>query len=317
MRAAVLRAHGAVPELGEFEDPDARRGPGGRSTVAGRRAEPRRRAHRDRDLPDRAPRAAVRRRARRASDAATTARGCTSTSAVDAVRGVRGAHADRGRRSGYPIPDGLDAGVAVCLGDRRAWRPGWAGVARRAAGRARPCSCSARAASSARSPSRRRGCWAPGAWWRRRAAPSGLERATRARGRRDRAARRGGDLAAALTEAPGAGSTSCSTRCGASPPSPRWPRCNRSAATCSSGSRRARRRRSPPPAIRGKPVSIVGHTNFTADRGPPRRRLRAHGRARRGGRRSRSRCERVPLDEVAEAWRRQGESPNRKLVIVP
>jgi len=27
--------------------------------------------------------------------------------------------------------------------------------------------------------------------------------------------------------------------------------------------------------------------------------------------------ERVPLDQVAEAWRRQGESPNRKLVIVP
>ena len=64
------------------------------------------------------------------------------------------------------------------------------------------------------------------------------------------------------------------------------------------------------------PISIVGHTNFSAERSaaaPPTCAWR------RTPRRARSRVdvERVPLDEVADAWRRQGESPNRKLVIVP
>jgi len=69
-------------------------------------------------------------------------------------------------------------------------------------------------------------------------------------------------------------------------------------------------------AIRGKPASIVGHTNFAANR--PRLRaayLRLADHAADGE--IRVDVERIPLDVVADAWRRQGESPNRKLVIVP
>jgi hypothetical protein len=64
------------------------------------------------------------------------------------------------------------------------------------------------------------------------------------------------------------------------------------------------------------PVSIVGHTNFAAD--DDRRRAayaKLAGHAAAG--RIEVDVERLPLDAVADAWRRQGESPNRKLVIVP
>jgi NADPH:quinone reductase-like Zn-dependent oxidoreductase len=69
-------------------------------------------------------------------------------------------------------------------------------------------------------------------------------------------------------------------------------------------------------AVRNKPISIIGHTNFSADQERKRAayvRMAAHAAA---GEISVD-VERVPLAEVADAWRRQGESPNRKLVIVP
>ena len=69
-------------------------------------------------------------------------------------------------------------------------------------------------------------------------------------------------------------------------------------------------------AVRIKPISIVGHTNFSAELERRRAayvRMAAHAAAGE----IRVDVERVPLDGVADAWRRQAESPNRKLVIVP
>jgi NADPH:quinone reductase len=69
-------------------------------------------------------------------------------------------------------------------------------------------------------------------------------------------------------------------------------------------------------AIRFKGIEIYGYSNFNVPRDVLEReytRLVEH--AMRGD--IRVDVERVPLDEVAEAWRRQAESPNRKLVLVP
>jgi NADPH2:quinone reductase len=69
-------------------------------------------------------------------------------------------------------------------------------------------------------------------------------------------------------------------------------------------------------SVRMTPMSIVGHTNFAADLERRRAayvRMAAHAAA--GD--IRVDVERVPLDDLADAWRRQAESPNRKLVIVP
>jgi NADPH2:quinone reductase len=69
-------------------------------------------------------------------------------------------------------------------------------------------------------------------------------------------------------------------------------------------------------AVRNTPISIVGHTNFSAERERRRAayvRMAAHAAA---GEITVD-VERVPLAEVADAWRRQRASPNRKLVVVP
>ena len=132
----------------------------------------------------------------------------------------------------------------------------------------------------------------------------GLERARRSGPTRPCGSARTATSRRRSPRPPGAGSTWSSIRCGASPPSPRWPRSTGSAATCSSGSRRARRRRFPPPAIRGKPVSIVGHTNFSADHdrlADAYARMAEHAAAGK----IEVEVERVPLDQVAEAWRRR------------
>jgi NADPH2:quinone reductase len=68
--------------------------------------------------------------------------------------------------------------------------------------------------------------------------------------------------------------------------------------------------------VRGRVLSILGHTNFMA---PADVKRAAYGRmvelAAAGE--LEVTVERVPLDEVAEAWRRQADSPRHKLVIVP
>ena len=69
-------------------------------------------------------------------------------------------------------------------------------------------------------------------------------------------------------------------------------------------------------AIRGKLLAILGHTNFMAPREVKReayRRMVEHAAA---GELA-VEVERVPLEQVADAWQRQQRSPHHKLVIVP
>ena len=69
-------------------------------------------------------------------------------------------------------------------------------------------------------------------------------------------------------------------------------------------------------AVRFKSLSILGHTNFAApldDLADHYRRLVGHALAGE----IRLDVERVPLDAVADAWRRQAEGAGTKLVVVP
>lgn len=69
-------------------------------------------------------------------------------------------------------------------------------------------------------------------------------------------------------------------------------------------------------AIRSKLLTILGHTNFKAPAGVKRAaysRMAEHGAA---GELS-VEVERVPLEQVGDAWKRQPDSPGHKLVIVP
>jgi NADPH2:quinone reductase len=69
-------------------------------------------------------------------------------------------------------------------------------------------------------------------------------------------------------------------------------------------------------AVRFKSLSILGHTNFAVPPGElaeQYRRLVAHAVAGE----IRIDVERVPLDAVGEAWRRQADGAGTKLVIVP
>ena len=69
-------------------------------------------------------------------------------------------------------------------------------------------------------------------------------------------------------------------------------------------------------AIRSTPVEILGYTNYTA--GEDRK---AAAYAELAGHAARGeiavRIERIGLDDVPEAWERQGSSPHAKLVVVP
>ena len=69
-------------------------------------------------------------------------------------------------------------------------------------------------------------------------------------------------------------------------------------------------------AVRGKALEILGYSNFSVPRdvfGEEYRRLVEHAAA--GD--IRVEVDRVPLDDVADAWRRQAEGAGRKLVVVP
>jgi NADPH:quinone reductase-like Zn-dependent oxidoreductase len=68
--------------------------------------------------------------------------------------------------------------------------------------------------------------------------------------------------------------------------------------------------------IRGKGLSILGHLNALA---PADVRRAAYERMVAHAARGELRCEveRLPLDRIAEAWERQASSPGRKLVLIP
>jgi NADPH2:quinone reductase len=72
----------------------------------------------------------------------------------------------------------------------------------------------------------------------------------------------------------------------------------------------------PSATIRFRELAIMGHTNFAA---PPEIRREALEKMFRHAASGELRApyEEVPLEDVADAWRRQAESPNTKLVIVP
>jgi NADPH2:quinone reductase len=69
-------------------------------------------------------------------------------------------------------------------------------------------------------------------------------------------------------------------------------------------------------AIRSKPIDLLGYTNYNA---PEERKAAAYERMARHARDGELRVEieRLRLDDVPDAWQRQGSSPHRKLVIVP
>lgn len=69
-------------------------------------------------------------------------------------------------------------------------------------------------------------------------------------------------------------------------------------------------------AIRGRPLSILGHTNGAA---PPETRASAYRRMVEHAAAGRLEVEHevLGLDQVAAAWRRQADSPRRKLVLRP
>ena len=72
----------------------------------------------------------------------------------------------------------------------------------------------------------------------------------------------------------------------------------------------------PSAAVRGKLLSILGHTNFAAPaevRNAAYLRMLEHAAAGRLG----VDVETFTLDQVSEAWQRQASFPHHKLVVVP
>jgi NADPH2:quinone reductase len=69
-------------------------------------------------------------------------------------------------------------------------------------------------------------------------------------------------------------------------------------------------------AVRGKALSILGHTNFRVPAEVQRAAYTQMVEHAEAGRLTVD-IERIPLDRIAEAWERQRGSPRRKLVIVP
>jgi NADPH2:quinone reductase len=72
----------------------------------------------------------------------------------------------------------------------------------------------------------------------------------------------------------------------------------------------------PSTAIRAKPVAVLGYTNYTA---PEEVKARAYEQmaAHAAAGRIKVQVERLGLDDVPDAWRRQSSSPGRKLVFIP
>jgi NADPH2:quinone reductase len=70
------------------------------------------------------------------------------------------------------------------------------------------------------------------------------------------------------------------------------------------------------PAIRSKPIDLLGHTNYAV---PDEVKAAAYERMARHARDGELRVEveRLGLDDVPDAWQRQASSPHRKLVVVP
>jgi NADPH:quinone reductase-like Zn-dependent oxidoreductase len=72
----------------------------------------------------------------------------------------------------------------------------------------------------------------------------------------------------------------------------------------------------PSNVVRGKPLSILGHRNFAV---PPEVVAKAYAEMARHATAGELRVEveRIPLEDVEEAWEKQKASPHKKLVLVP
>jgi NADPH2:quinone reductase len=70
------------------------------------------------------------------------------------------------------------------------------------------------------------------------------------------------------------------------------------------------------PSVRSKPIDLLGHTNYNV---PEEQKAAAYERMARHARDGELRVEieRLGLDDVPDVWRRQGSSPHRKLVVLP
>jgi NADPH2:quinone reductase len=145
---------------------------------------------------------------------------------------------------------------------------------------------------------------------------AGLERA-RALGA-DATARIGEaeDLAAALREASGEGADLVIDPLWGEPAEAALEACRLRGRLVQIGESASSQATLPSATVRGRSLSILGHTNFVA---PAEVRRAAYERmvelAAAGE--IEVTVERVPLAEVADAWRRQAESPRHKLVITP
>jgi NADPH:quinone reductase-like Zn-dependent oxidoreductase len=313
MRAAILRAHGGVPELGELDDPQP--GPGvevldvlaaGMNPVDVRIASgtfPNERH----ETPYVAGKEGVGRRA--------------DGSLVYFEWSVKphGAFAERTlieAGSGYPVPDGLDPALAVCFGvaGLAAWLPlewrgrlapgetvlvlGASGVVGQIGVQAAKLLGAGRVVAAARS-------------------EDGLQRARELGADATVQIGDGEGLADALREAAGGDGFDlvldplwcelAQAALVALKPFGRLLNMGQSAsanATLSSSS------------VRAKPVEIIGYTNYTA---PEERKAAAYERMVRHAAAGELRVpiERLSLDDVPDAWQRQGSSPHAKLVIVP
>jgi NADPH2:quinone reductase len=313
MRAAVLHAHGAVPEVGEFRDPEPGEGDevleilaGGMNPVDMRigsgtfpleRHEP--------------PYVAGKEGVGRRADG--------SLVYVEYSREPFGTFAERtliAAGTGYVLPDGLDPALAVCLGvsGLAAWlslewraglRPGEtvlvlgaSGVVGQIGVQAARLLGAGRVVAAARN-------------------PEGLERARRLGADAVVALDGGDDLAGALREAAGGDGYDvvidplwgepARTGIAAAKPFARIVNFGQSAAaevTLSSV------------AIRSTPVDLLGYTNYTVGE---ERKAAAYERMARHAAAGEIavEIERIDLDDVPDAWRRQGDSPGAKLVVVP
>jgi NADPH:quinone reductase-like Zn-dependent oxidoreductase len=69
-------------------------------------------------------------------------------------------------------------------------------------------------------------------------------------------------------------------------------------------------------AVRSTPIDLLGYTNYTAPEEAKRSAYATMAEHAAAGRLT-VEIERLSLDDVPDAWQRQGSSPHAKLVIVP
>ena len=313
MRAAILHAHGAVPEVGEFDEPEGGEGADVLDVVAAgmnpidiriatgqfplERYEP--------------PYVAGKEGVGRRADGRLVY--------FEYARGRHGAFAERTEidaGSGYVLPDGLEPALAVSLGVSGLaawlglqWRGGLAagetvlvlgasGVVGQLAVQAAKLLGAGRVVAAARD-------------------EGGLERASRLGA--DAVVRLGGEAAAvtdALREAAEDGFDLVFDPLWGEPAQAALPALKSFGRLVNLGEAAGAAATLTSASVRAKPVAILGYTNYTA--GEDRKaaayaELAGHAAAGR----IRIELERLGLDEAPDAWRRQPSSPHAKLVVEP